>query len=60
MPEPIDPYENEGIFTVHYEIGANGIVDIEFSLRESNDDPTIFCGRESTKFYDQDCGQGEA
>jgi hypothetical protein len=60
MPEPIDPLENEGIFTVNCEIGAKGTVDIEFSLRELNDDPTIFCRRESTKFYDQDCGQGEA
>jgi hypothetical protein len=28
MPEPIDPYENEGVFTVNYEINANGTVDI--------------------------------
>jgi hypothetical protein len=56
MPEPIDPYENEGVFTVNYEIDANGTVDIEFSLMEPDDDPAIFCGKESTKFYDKDCG----
>jgi hypothetical protein len=48
MPEPIDPYKNERVFTVNYEISAEVTVDIEFSQRES------------TTFYDQDCGQGKA
>lgn len=59
-PEPIDPYENEGGFTVNYEISSDGIVDVEFSLMNSDEDPSIFCGNESTEFFDRNCGADQS
>jgi hypothetical protein len=55
QPEPIDPYENNGVFTVNYAIEANGTVDIELSVVDDNS-AFILCGSESTEFYDKDCG----
>lgn len=59
QPQPISPYENDGVFTVDYEIDANGTVDIELSVIEAGQTP-LFCGSETTEFYDQDCGEGES
>lgn len=57
--EPIDPYENEGMFSVAYAIEADGTVDIELSVIEAGGS-IVFCGNESTEFYDRDCGPGKS
>ncbi|GAA4086772.1 hypothetical protein [Zhongshania borealis] len=58
-PEPIDPYENDGQFSVTYAIEADGTVDIELSVIEAGGS-IVFCGNESTEFYDRDCGPGKS
>lgn len=58
MPKQISPYENDGEFTVFYEIDANGVVGLELSLIHTGDS-IITCGNESTEFFAKHCGDGE-
>ncbi len=57
QPQPIDPYENEGVFSISYDLEANGTVKIEFSVVEEAEG-LFFCGSEATEFYQKTCGEG--
>lgn len=60
-PPPIDANENNGDFSIRYDISANGSVDIELSVVTDNNQGfgAFFCGDEASEFYDRDCGGDE-
>ncbi|MDD3764439.1 MAG: hypothetical protein PHP86_14210 [Nevskiales bacterium] len=54
-PKPISASNNGGAFTIQWDASANGIVDIELSVKEA--DGTIdFCADGPHEFYDRPCG----